>query len=196
MITEELEFQISQYIDGQLSADDAARLESLASADPDVAGTLARYRQLDAQLRDVLAPPAYDENALTESITAALDDRQSQKRDVIFVMPAVWARRAGLAIAACLVAAVGTWLVLSQSNPAANKTTAEGTNRGTIHVTGPRVQVAEAPAVTEIRIGPARNAMAMFANEAAADVVVGRPSRVVIASSQAPSDDSRGWFGN
>lgn len=191
MIDQEMEFQISQYIDGQLPADDAARIATLAISDPEVAQAIARYRALDQQLKSALALPAYDADALVDSITATLDARQGRSRDVIFAMPAVWARRAGIAVAACLVAAVGTFLVISQSGDSTPIAT------GTAQVTGPQVEVASAPAITEISIAPAGQGTAqIYANQAAADVVVGRPSRAVIASSRVPADDSRGWPAN
>lgn len=188
MIDQEMEFQISQYIDGQLPAEDAARIATLAVSDPQVARLIAEYRALDQQLKTPV--PDYDAEALTASIAVSLDERQAIKRQVKFSISGVWVRRVGIAMAACVVVAVGTVLVLNSSStgPVAS---------GTAQVLGPQVEVATAPAITEIRIAPAGSGTAeIYANQAASEVVIGRPSRAVIASSRFPADDSRGWPAN
>ena len=51
MISEELEFQISQYADGSLSAEETAALEAVLASDSEAAALLADYRKLDATIQ-------------------------------------------------------------------------------------------------------------------------------------------------
>src|ERR1700761_200522 len=77
-VNDELEFSISQYLDGTLSAPEAAALEQVLASDAAARALLDEYRQLDALIKS--APlPAVRWDALASSISSAIDAQQDQQ---------------------------------------------------------------------------------------------------------------------
>src|SRR5688500_20230694 len=102
MTRDELEFSISQYLDGTLGEAEEAALETRLASDADARALLGEYRRLDRTLK--AAPlPAFDYGALSDRISAAVarEDEPAQSYRLHWVRTA-----AGLAIAACVVIAV------------------------------------------------------------------------------------------
>jgi anti-sigma factor RsiW len=117
MTRDELEFSISQYLDGGLAEEDQAALEALLATDAEARALLADYRRVDLALKS-RPLPAVDWDALAGHICAAVADRAEE--------PAVSYRIGGfrtmaaLALAACVVVGIGLGIRLlqpSQSNP-------------------------------------------------------------------------------
>ena len=81
MTRDELEFSISQYLDGTLPPEERAALERRLESDPEARATLDEFRALDAALKD--APlPAFDWTKVSTSISAAVEQQQFVARSV------------------------------------------------------------------------------------------------------------------
>src|SRR5580698_6345999 len=101
-MSEDLEFQISQYVDGTLSAEERVAVEVRLAEDADARRLLGEYRRLDQQLSQNLSLPNVKWDRLAERLSAAMDETPAVAGRIGF---ATWGRR--LAIAACLAIAVG-----------------------------------------------------------------------------------------
>ncbi len=185
MISEELQFRISQYADGTLPATDAVALEATLAGDADARAMLVEYRKLTAAIDRELALPAVNWDRLAEHLsdTVAAADEQQQSNYTLRI--GNWGR---LAIAAMVMIAVGSsaWLGLRpgrSTNVALKPSPVQ-----LAEITGPRAEAAIQPAVEEVAIGP--SASARNVNYAVAEDIVYRTPRVVIASSQSDRQDS------
>jgi anti-sigma factor RsiW len=184
MIDEQLEFAISQYADGTLPSTQRAAMEAQIAADPALGRLLDEYRKLGSVLHTSAALPAINWDLLTShlsNVIAEIDDRSEPVR--IYAMP--WVRRiAGLAVAACVVIVIGIGLH-NRERPATVVGPAE------IAVAGPMADAPIGAVVEQISVGPSP-AVAMDDSPIrySDSDVVSRPSRVVIASSDAPVQDT------
>jgi len=103
MTRDELEYTLSQYLDGTLAASDESALEQRLATDEPARALLSEYRSLDRALR--ASPlPAFDFDALASTISAAVaaQDEPAQSYRLHWVRTA-----ASLALAACVVIAAG-----------------------------------------------------------------------------------------
>jgi anti-sigma factor RsiW len=174
MIAEELEFQISQYADGTLSAADRPGVDAALAADPEARRTLAEYRRLDAHLTRhaprLGSSPDLKWDRLADHLSRHID--RSAAQDSLATAPLI-AGRIGMgfptmrswglrAAAAVLIVATGSLLLHYRAAPTNPMTPPAGTS----DVTGPQADVAAGPPVTDIQIGPselaARNDAARF----------------------------------
>lgn len=73
MTQEQLEFAISQYLDGTLPPEERSELERILLADASARRVLEEYRRLDAALKRSGVSPAVDYEGLSERISAAVD---------------------------------------------------------------------------------------------------------------------------
>jgi len=189
MISEELEFRISQYADGSLPAADAVALEAALANDSEARAMLAEYRRLDGAMKRELALPVVNWDRLAGHLSdavAAADERQQSNFTLrIGSGVSIWGR---LAIAAMVLVAVGSaaWLGL---RPARSTNVAIKPSLVQLaEITGPRAEAANRPAVEEVAIGPSASAGSV--NYAVAEDIVYRTPRVVIASSRSDRQDS------
>ena len=184
---DDLEFSISQYVDGTLADEQRAALEALLAGDRDAQALLAEHQAVTQMLR--AAPlPEVQWDRLAEVIGAAIDEAPSAASQKSW-----WAGRkvtAGLALAASVLLAIGIaiHLWLSQNNggrPDGNPVKVVASS-GILTVQGPAADRPEGPTVTEISIGPGGE----YARESTlapyADEIDSRPSRVIIASGVNP----------
>jgi negative regulator of sigma E activity len=193
MLDEQLEFAISQYADGTLPPGKRAALEAQLNGDPALMALLDEYRQLGSALRMTPPLPTVDWDRLAVHLSNSvaqgdvLGDVLGDVHDEpvrIYAMP--WVRRvAALAVAACLAIAIGIGLDHRAKPPTAAVGPAQ------LAVAGP---VAEAPTgavVEQISIGPSP-AIAMDDStwRYSESGVVAQPQRVVIATSDAPAQDT------
>lgn len=191
MQTDDLEFSISQYLDGTLPSAERDALETRLGSDAEARALYAQY----AALQDVLAAaplPAVRWDRLAEQISAAVarepEPAQSYKLSR-------WFRPARLALAASVLLAggvafsifrLGRGVTTNDPAPAApirivlkNAPPADGTSD---------MAVAVNPEPIEITIGlPADDAGAL---RVYADSVVRRPSKAVIVSDAPVGQDS------
>src|SRR2546421_2278245 len=111
---DELEFAISQYIDGTLGPLEEAALEEVLATDESARATLAAFRKLDAALKTNLPEAQVDHNALEARITGALSQLDAPVRH--FKLSPMTMRI--VAIAASVVIIVGAaMLLLSRKGP-------------------------------------------------------------------------------
>ena len=81
MEREQLEFQISQYADGTLPAEDVAALEAVLASDAEARALLEDFRKIETSIKRETALPAMDWDRLRKRISnavAAEDDRASR----------------------------------------------------------------------------------------------------------------------
>lgn len=176
MTREELEFRISEYLDGTLSSADRTALEQRLAVDPEARNLLAEYRSVDRILRSALPLPPIDYNALAGRISqgVAADDTGA-RTGVLFSFK--WMRRAaGIAVAASVLIAGSLWIHHGH----------KGNRVMLVEVTGP--EVATVQPVEEIEIGPSP-AIREQAPLGVQEAIVTPPQRLIIAGA-APIDSS------
>jgi anti-sigma factor RsiW len=188
MTRDQLEFQISQYVDGTLSADDVAALDEIFARDPEARTILAEYRAVDAMLKREGAPlPDVKWDALAATLSAAVAKEELPQRR-LRIWTATWTR---VAVAAMVVFAIGLTMWIHMQ-PATNGTIANNDPVkppvAVANVTGPAIESAPAAPVAIVSIGPSPLAQASHAR--LAETMVYRPPRVVIASGQANRQDT------
>jgi hypothetical protein len=187
---DELEFSISQYLDGTLADEQRPAVEALLAEDPEAQAILAEERALTALLRAEPLPEVRWDR-LADSISSAIDEQLEER-----VARASWWMRfrmpAGLAIAASAAIAIGiaafvlthgrSSVVNPGSRPHPNPVAV-----ATLNVEGPQADAPAGPAVTEISIGAGGSYAAKdSALDPYADEIDSRPARVVIASGIEP----------
>jgi anti-sigma factor RsiW len=191
MVDEQLEFAISQYADGTLPPSQSAALEAKLGADPALAALLAEYRELGMALQESQPLPSIDWKRLTSHLSGAIAEADADDEPVrIYAMP--WVRRvAGLAVAACLaIALVG---VRFEQRTATHVTAPVRPAElpGELAVAGPAVDAPAGPVVKQISIGPSPAVAMNDSSWRYSDSgVVAQPQRVVIATSDAPVQDT------
>ncbi len=200
MIDEQLEFRITQYLDGALPAGEHAALLAEVSVNPAAQRVMDEYRKLGDALASLPAMPAVDWDRLQQRISAGVAASatsvdtlrvQTNRRragvaastnEASYRMP--WVRMgAWAAMAACVVIAVGVAFQLtrhgSSQQPAQLPT---GNAVAVVHVVGPQIEVAGGLAVEQVSIGPpptlAKASAAGFYDEG----ILASPAQVVIAS--------------
>jgi negative regulator of sigma E activity len=190
MTRDELEFAISQYLDGNLAAAEESALEARLASDADARALLAQYRGLDRALRGAPLPNIdWDQLAGRIATAVAKQDEPAQSYRLHWVRTA-----AGLALAACVVIAVSVGIRRLQSpSPIgiANSQTRPQPEPKQIVVIdmAPRAAPSTAP-VALVSIGPSaapqdRAALARYHED-----LVSRPSQVIIARSGYSAPDT------
>jgi len=155
---EQLEFAISQYLDGTLSPVEHEALENKLREDREAAELLREYRELESALRAPAKLPNFNWEAVAQQISAHVDEVEAPA--VVYKFP--WSKlsrtqTATLALAACLLLAFGvvtSIMLISQSN-------GTGTTqviKRTMLVKGPSAEHSPATKVVQIAIGPAPDA--------------------------------------
>lgn len=189
MTDEDLEFSISQYLDGTLPEDQRAAVEDRLAQDPEAQTLLDQDRRLTDLLRASPLPDVQWDR-FADSISGAID-RQLEDR----MAAASWWMRlripAGLAIAASALLAIG--LAIRMNSGGNQYATPRGHDKplgqqavAMLSVQGPQEDAPAGPAITQISIGAGgsyanASPLAPYANE-----IDNRPSRVVIASGLNP----------
>ncbi len=185
MIREELEFQISQYLDGTLPARESAALEERLATDAEARAIFAEYQQLNQSLQANLPLPRIDFDSLATKISAAVAREEIPARRMFI---GKWRAPAALALAASVVIAVGIAIHLYKpQKPAPISVVAQGAS--VIEVSGPSAEVAVNKPVLDISISPAPGLAEN--NWRIAEDVIYRPSRVTwLASNIDNSQDT------
>jgi hypothetical protein len=182
----ELEFLISQYLDGTLPPLEAARVEEILATDASAREIFAEYQRLNASLRAMpQAQVDFDSFASSISTQLANEDLPLTTFRIGFTRVLQVS-----AIAASLLVVIGTAVMLFKQG----KTEVEGphvsiaTNNPAIQISGPTIEVSPSPAVAVISIGPAPGYA--DASRHSYEAVVSRPTRVVIASGTRQAQDN------
>src|SRR5690242_8422677 len=104
MNREQLEFQISQYVDGTLSPAEVAALQTMLTNDAEARGGLEDFRKVDEALKTTDIPlPAINWDHLAEHISVAVAEEDRATTSI--PIRAWWVRR--IAIAAAILIVVG-----------------------------------------------------------------------------------------
>ncbi len=178
MIDENFEFRLTQYLDGSLPVDEAVAFFESLSKSPAAMAMLDEYRKLDLVLK-AQSPKAINWDGLAEDISAQIDDESRSRLRIGFFTPL----RSAMAAAVLLAVGIGSWFALQQpAGPAAPPVIAQ--------ISGPTIEIAAAPVVSQIEIGPASEQAVMSVTYHYADLL-DRPSRVVIASGVVARQDER-----
>ncbi|MGH7214003.1 MAG: anti-sigma factor family protein [Tepidisphaeraceae bacterium] len=186
MTPDQLEFAINQYLDGTLGPLERAALKERLRDDADARALLEDYRRLDNLVKTtaVATIPSVNWDRLAGSI---LDALAKEELPVAKVYSLKWVRLASVgAVAAALLVAVGLALRLipigtSPTDPVVVNPPAQplAVPAVVLAVAGPQVERSEG-AVVEISIGPAAVASNDRAPWHVGDLVVARPSRVIV----------------
>lgn len=147
MASEELEFLITQYLDGTLSADQKAAVELQLESDEDGKRLVEEHRKLTAALVQARCLPAINWERLGEHLSAVVAEEE-QRRGVLRI---VWLSYAAkLAMAACVLLAVGMGLYVLLRSQGTGLTSS-----AVVQIMGPQAQGATGKALVEVSIGPA-----------------------------------------
>jgi anti-sigma factor RsiW len=186
MTRDELEFAISQYLDGNLAAAEESALEARLASDADARALLAEYRSLDRALR-ASPVPDIDFTALGDLIRTAVAAQAEPAQSYRLH----WVRTvAALALAACVVLAVGVGIRRLQVPPGPTGPIVKGPTQEPKQIvvidTTPRAAPSTAP-VAIVSVGPSaapgdRPALARYHED-----LITRPSQVIIARTGSPS---------
>jgi anti-sigma-K factor RskA len=197
MISEQLEFQISQYADGTLPAAEAAALEQVLATDAEARKLLKEYRALVTVIARELPVPQMNFDRLANHISAVVAQKEVAANDANRSYRIAWPTWGRVAIAAMVLIAVGLG-VFTHLRPAGEGTThvvinppgggaSGGATEPVIIVGGPSAQASSGDVVEIVTIQPSPLARSRYH---AVDDVVYRPPRVVIASGQTTGQDS------
>jgi len=177
---EELEFRISQYVDGTLEGADRAELEHLLETDATARALLKEHRAVTQLVRSAPLPEVRWDR-LAETISSAIDEEMHAR-----MRRASWAigltRKTGwVAVAASVLIAAGV-AVHYLTRGTGPGTVGPQPHGGTLLVQVSEPDRPEGPVVTEISIG----AGGTYAKDSSlapyADDIDSRPSHVIIAS--------------
>jgi hypothetical protein len=186
MSRDEIEFLISQYIDGSANELDAGRLEEVLATDADARAMLAEYRRLDEVVKTSAPMPdiAWDDLAAKiSSATANLDVPVKHYRLAFGTFSRI------AAMAAMVAIVVGVVVHFRPSNSSLDiRTSGVAVSHLPIDVQiSAPTAMASAP-VSEIQVGqPAGFAAADFHSS---DAVVSSPTSIWIASGDGSAQDN------
>ena len=193
MTRDELEFSISQYLDGTLADAERDALEVRLAGDVEARALLAEYRAIDAGLK-AMPLPAVNWDAFASHVSSAVTDADASAHT--YRIGGGYRMTRWLAAAAAVVVAGGVALQMlkpvdrTQPVPPAAEAvvirivdepaTADGA-----------IAVADATPLT-VEIGPSDRLSKTPTLRRYAGDIVSRPSQVIIASSVRPAQDSGG----
>jgi anti-sigma factor RsiW len=191
MTNDQLEFSISQYLDGNLPADEEAALVERLATDPAARELFAEYEKLNTVVKTAMPLPAVDWHSFSQQVSSAVEREDAPVRTL--KLPFSWIGST-IAVAACAAIAFGVFFMTrTHEHGVGNTNIAVGPPiqqpLGNITVTGPGIEQATQPAVAQITI-TAPPSMAQGRDWRYAEEIVTRPSRVIIASSAEAAQDS------
>jgi len=197
MTRDELEFSISQYLDGTLAAAERDALETRLGSDAEARVLFAEYESLQSVL--ARAPlPAVQWDRLADHFSAAVAREPMPAQSYKL---SAWIRPARLALAASVLVAGAIAFSLFGPKPATTGPTVAAVEPIRIVVKGPAVSAigAAAPATTaptvniqpiQVVIGPPPSTGDTGVVRVYADSVVHRPSKAVIVSAAPVGQDT------
>ena len=188
MISEQLEFRISQYADGTLAAEEVPALEAVLASDAEARAMLESYRKLNTAIRAELVTPEANWDRLASQISRSVAAVEEADSSGVWGRIGTWTR---FAVAAVIVLAIGSavWFGSRPGNHVNVAKTNPSTPRVELaEVTGPMAETTTKPGIEEVSIGPAPNAPQL--SYAAAEDIVYRAPSVVIASSLVQGQDN------
>jgi negative regulator of sigma E activity len=181
VIDEQLEFRLTQYLDGTLPPEEAPALFDELAKNREAVATLDEYRKLDVLMSAQPAGIKWD--ALAEHISGHIDEEQhSRMRIGVFAAPL----RIAIAAMVLLAVGVGTWIGVRDTTPPGVQPAGPIAKSD---IQGPIIEIATGAVVAEIEIGPA--AVAIDPGDETYWYAESRPQRVIIASGVDDRQDER-----
>src|SRR3954464_1853927 len=174
MSREQIEFAISQYLDGTLNPLERAGVEARLEKDAEARALLEEYRQLDGVLKNALPEPTINWNRFASHLSDQIAHGDAPAARTYKI--GAWRVRRYVAAAACVVISWSLWSHFHKVNevvPGGNPIVATGT----LSIEGPMAEVASGPAVVDIAVGPSPSLAAAEQNAQWAAAVVSRPPR-------------------
>jgi anti-sigma factor RsiW len=183
MDRQQLEYAISQYVDGTIDPAARAALEQRLAGDAEARQLLTQDRALNDLLGQLPVPPQIDWNNLAQRIADHVAEAPPPRELILRIRPA-WAVRFAVA-AAVLLAAVGLITSLHQSHPqSAPPAVPSFAQVQILNAVAP-----SGPATSQVSVGPSPAIAAEPAAMRYSDAVISRPSRVSIAAGETDADD-------
>jgi len=193
MTRDQLEFSITQYLDGSLPEAERVALMERLEKDPEAQAMLEEHRRLDGLLARATVP-AFELEAFSKQLSEAIAQAPAPEAEQRSLrMPWVGVR-SWMAIAASVVIASGlaiTMLVHGRNGTASNPVHHEMTaSAGFVTVTGPVSQTASSSDDVQVSVGPSKAiAGESTLSRYSADLVM-RPAHVMmVASGVNPDQD-------
>jgi anti-sigma factor RsiW len=186
MTPDQLEYAISQYLDGTLAPLESAALEERLAGDADARELFGEYQRLDGVVKNALPEPEVDWSAFSAQLNNRMSDAEAPVKHYRFSFGRIgWAA----AVAASLLIIVGIAALMLRNRPG-GVTPAHPTGGGELIVQGPSVEPSTGPAVAEVTIGAPQNTDAADAGWQSYEALISRPSRVVIGGADNSAQDS------
>lgn len=186
MSRDELEYAISQYLDGVLPPLERASLEERLAGDVEAREILAEYQKLDGVLKTSMPVPdiAWDDFGADMRQLLANEPTPVQH----FRLPVMgWTQRLAIAAGLLFALSVGLYFLRPQpQNPVATNPIPE-TAKAIVVVTNPTLAPTASPIVQDVKIGPAPNLTNQFR---APEEVIVRPTIVQIDRGNSSGQDS------
>ena len=181
---DQLEYAISQYIDGTLPPLESAALEERFATDAEARAMLEEYRALDRALKTSLPMPAVAWDRLAAHLSEAVGREEVPVKH--YPMRTI-GRIAGVALAACVAIVTGLF-IFNRSDDRTVASRPDPTDVVTF-VLGPQAEQAteRTTAVVQVSIGPAPT---MSDSWRYAETVVSRPAVVMIDRAAGPAQDT------
>lgn len=143
MLPEELEFRLTEYLDGSLPPDQRPQIERILAQNPAARAQLHEYRRLDGFLRDAMPVPMIDWDRLAGKISSAIDNRRTGAG--VFRLPRFWIpAAAALAASVALGLAIASYMRPIQTPPVQPRAFAL--------VTGPQSQVPTGTTLADVHL--------------------------------------------
>ena len=189
MTRDELEFSISQYLDGTLAAAQRDALDERLASDAEARAVLAEYQALQGVLASSPIPDVnWDQFAAQISSAVARQELPAQSYKL-----SAWLRPARLAIAASVLLAIGvaTALLVNRTGDGPVTASAEPVRIKRVDATAPENASPASSQTIEIAISaPASSSDDRFVLHLEDDGIVHRPSRAVIVSAAPAVQDT------
>jgi negative regulator of sigma E activity len=186
MTRDELEFSISQYLDGTLAEAERDALETRLGSDAQARAIYAEYESLQRAM--IAAPlPAVNWDKFAESISAAVADEEAPATSYKI---SAWFQPVRLAIAASVALVVGGLVFMVSRNGENNST---GPNVAQTPISIVKVDSAESTPVStpvSVAIIPPSSTAERPSVVRYAESVVQRPSKALIVSAAPAGQDS------
>jgi len=176
-LSDEEEYAITQYLDGDLAADEVATVEARLSNNAAARDAARDHRSLTGLLKRAMPVPVVDYDGLAQDISGAIDEEATRSRYSLR-----WLQAAPrIAMAACLLLVLGMafWFYVKSSD------TGTIANPRIAEVVGPAPEAAAGVAVAQVVIDmEASEQIARTRyDDYGADVIVAAPARVQLAAS-------------
>jgi anti-sigma factor RsiW len=179
MTPDELEYAISQYLDGALPPLEKAALEERLAGDAEARAILEEYRKLNTALKTTLpAAPQIAWDRLAEQIHRNLEAEATPVRH-FRLLSIGWTGRMAIAAALLFVISVAIHFVPRNESPTSNPRM----NPGIAMISGPAVESSVGATIADVSIGPPPSPAIV---RSAGDDIVTRPT-IVLIDRAAPS---------